>query len=480
MKTCIKKSFVLAVLAVVLGSVLAGQVKAQTFAVLHSFRSSNYGEGGDSIAGLVLIDRTLFGAGIALFKLNTDGTAFTNFAVFLQPEQGCYPKADLAVSDGTLYGTASECGISDKGTVFKVNTDGTGYVVLHSFTAVPQYPSPGTNNDGAWPRGKLVLSGTTLFGTATGGGNGGSGTLFTVNTDGTVFSVIHTFSAADTFGGFYTNADGGKPGELILSGKTLYGTALTGGSGVSGTIFKVNTDGTGFTVLHDFLPSTGTYCCFGDAPDGSEPDKLILSGSTLFGTTSSGTSGGNGSIFKLNTDGTGFSTLHSFSGPPIHVLDSTLVITNSDGGVPNGLVLAGNILYGTGVGGGSSGSGTVFSLHTDGSGFRTLYNFSGTDGSGPNGVLLLGNSLYGTTRNGGEGGGTVFAISLPPELTLATSGPNLVLSWPTNFTGYSLQSTPNLASRVWTTSLPAPVIVNGQYTVSNPISGTQQFFRLSQ
>jgi hypothetical protein len=33
---------------------------------------------------------------------------------------------------------------------------------------------------------------------------------------------------------------------------------------------------------------------------------------------------------------------------------------------------------------------------------------------------------------------------------------------------------------VWTTNSPAPVVVNGQNTVTNPISGAQQFFRLSQ
>jgi hypothetical protein len=44
----------------------------------------------------------------------------------------------------------------------------------------------------------------------------------------------------------------------------------------------------------------------------------------------------------------------------------------------------------------------------------------------------------------------------------------------------ALQSTPNLASAVWTTNLLAPVIVNGQYTITNQISATQQFFRSSQ
>src|SRR5215831_8307035 len=50
----------------------------------------------------------------------------------------------------------------------------------------------------------------------------------------------------------YLNSDGANPNVSILSGNTLYGTAIQGGSGGSGTVFKVNTDGTGFVTLHSF------------------------------------------------------------------------------------------------------------------------------------------------------------------------------------------------------------------------------------
>jgi hypothetical protein len=71
--------------------------------------------------------------------------------------------------------------------------------------------------------------------------------------------------------------------------------------------------------------------------------------------------------------------------------------------------------------------------------------------------------------------------SIPePQLTIKTAAETLMLTWPTNFTGFTLQSTTNLISSVWTTSLPAPVVINGQNTVTNPISATHQFFRLSQ
>src|SRR5262245_59218288 len=51
----------------------------------------------------------------------------------------------------------------------------------------------------------------------------------------------------------YTNSDGAYPyAGLALSGDTLYGTAFYGGGSSAGTIFAVNTDGTGFTTLHSF------------------------------------------------------------------------------------------------------------------------------------------------------------------------------------------------------------------------------------
>jgi uncharacterized repeat protein (TIGR03803 family) len=138
--------------------------------------------------------------------------------------------------------------------------------------------------------------------------------------------------------------------------------------------------------------------------------------------------------------------------------------------------------------GGSRGMGTLFAVNTDGTGFTNLYNFNGSrDGANPYGGLILsGNTLYGTAYGGGSSGnGTVFSLSFPPQLTIIPSETNLILTWPTNYagfdyTGYTLEFTTNLVSPVWATNSPAPVVVNGQNVVTNTISGTQQFYRLSQ
>jgi uncharacterized repeat protein (TIGR03803 family) len=208
---------------------------------------------------------------------------------------------------------------------------------------------------------------------------------------------------------------------------------------------------------------------------------LILSGNTLYGTTEWGGSPGYGTVFAVNTDGTGFTTLYSFTG-------------GSDGANPYaGLILSGNTLYGTTEWGGSSGNGTVFALNTDGTGFTVLHTFTAlygpyysstnSDGANPQASLILsGNTLYGTAKNGGTNGlGTVFSIFIQPQLTIIPSGPYMILAWPTNYSGFTLQSTTNLgSSAVWATNSPPPAVIGGQNVVINTTTtGKQQFYRLS-
>ena len=472
--------FPLRALAAGIGLILAAQASAQTFTTLHSFTGGS--DGANPETGLVLAGSTLYGtaengAGAlsgTVFAISTNGTGFATVYNFTGGSDGAAPEARLISSGNTLYGTAIYGGSWGNGTVFAVNTDGTGFTTLYSFTA--DAGSPPTNSDGARPYCKLILSGNTLYGTAPSGGSSGNGTVFAINTDGTGFATLYSFTA--DAGSPPTNSDGARPfGGLILSGNTLYGTALLGGSSGHGTVFAVNTDGTGFTTLYSF--SNGS--------DGANPRAgLILSGNTLYGTAGGGGGSGHGTVFALNTDGTGFRTLYSFTG-------------GSDGAGPsNGLILSGNTLYGTAGYGGSSSNGTVFAVNTDGTGYTTLHGFTApigpistfgtnSDGGYPNCELILsGNTLYGTAALGGSSGnGTVFSLSLPPvsapQLAITPSGANVILTWPATAAGFTLQSTTKFGSLAfWTTNSPAPVVVNGQNVVTNPIAGAQQFFRLSQ
>jgi uncharacterized repeat protein (TIGR03803 family) len=372
---------------------------AQTYTVLKNFTGS---DGWQPEGGLVLLGSTLYGTASAggsldngvVFKMNTNGSGYTVLKNFAGSD-GSAPVADLLLSGNTLYGTTDMGGNYD-GVVFKVNTDGSGYTVLKNFTL----------DDGFALWGGLVLSGNTLYGTASeggrSGGNGG-GVVFNVNTDGSGFAVLKAFMGGD----------GGDPyhGNLVLSGSTLYGTTVGGGSFSDGVVFKMNTDGSSYTVLKSFTGSDGMWPSAG----------LILAGSTLYGTTGAGGSSynsnneGYGVVFKMNTDGSGYTVLKNFTG--------------SDGYFPMAdLVLSGSTLYGTTEYGGSAcnppddnGYGVVFMLNTDGSGYTVLKDFTGSDGGLPSARLALaGNTLYGTTQSGGSsynatnaGYGVVFELSLP-------------------------------------------------------------------
>jgi len=157
-----------------------------------------------------------------------------------------------------------------------MNADGTGFGLLHSFA--------GGAGDGQTPSySTLVVSGPTLYGMTIGGGTASLGTVFRVNADGTGFSLLHSFTAA--------GGDGWAPsGSLTLSGSTLYGMTRQGG-GAAGTVFKINTDGTGYSILHSFA---------GGANDGSRPQgDLTLVGSSLYGMTVTGGTANQGVIFSF-------------------------------------------------------------------------------------------------------------------------------------------------------------------------------------
>jgi uncharacterized repeat protein (TIGR03803 family) len=476
MKTHVKKLFPVSMLIAVLGCMLAARATAQiTFTNLHDFTSQNFLGGTNGAfpeCGLALSGNSLYGTAAAggthgagmVFRVNTDGTDFTNLYSFTDGADGADPQAGLVLSGNILYGTAESSG-QNNGSVFAINTDGTGFTNLYTFVG---------NANGAHPETPLALSGGILYGTTSQGGTSGDGVLFQVSTNGSGFTNFYNFTGGD---------DGGDPaGGLILTNGTLYGTTFSGGSdgADNGTVFSISAGGTNLNVLHSFTSNNDTT-----NGDGAESQAgLILSGAMLYGTTFAGGNSGNGCIFGVSTNSQIFTNLYSFTAGGFDENDN---LTNSDGGNPiSSLILSGSTLYGTAQNGGLNANGTVFAINTDGSDFTNIYTFTAYDpdtGTNDDGavpvanVILSGNTLYGTASNGGGlDGGTVFSLTLPapsppPPLTINLSGTNVILSW--TGAGFNLQSTTNLASPDW-------IIISGQNMVTNLISGSQKFYRLSR
>ena len=389
----------------------------------HGFSAVSDGinaDGANPAAGLQMVNGLLCGTTLnggvqgsgTAFYLGVDGTNFNTFHTFASAADPGNPQGRLAVSGNGFFGTSLAGGSSGVGTVFAGNTNGS-ISTLKSFAALS--PDNATNFGGASPNALLALSGSSTYGTTTAGGAGANGSVFALSTNGSTFSVLHDFSVLDSNMG--TNADGALPcGGLIVSGSALFGTAAAGGSGGSGVVFSINTSGGNFTVLHSFSPLDSLAVT---NADGAFPvSGLALSNGVLYGTTIAGGKGGKGVIFSVATNGAGFAVLHNFSST------GTAAGTNSDGASPcAALAFSGTNLYGTAAAGGANGNGTVFSVSTNGAQFQIIHSFSATDSAtGTNddgalpvaGLLCVGNSLYGTAFSGGPGGaGTVFNVVIP-------------------------------------------------------------------
>ena len=317
-----------------------------------------------------------------IFRINTDGTDYTNLHEFAGGVgDGDYPYGNsLTLSNTALYGMTRLGGGSNYGVIFSINTDGTGYTNLHSFT--------GGAGDGKYSSGYLTLSGDRLYGMTFNGGATNGGVIFKINTDGTGYTNLHEFIGGAN--------DGMAPAacSLTLSNDTLYGMTFNGGTADHGVIFSINTDGSGYTNLHSFTGGAGD----GEYPYGG---SLTLSNDTLYGMTYSGGASYDGVIFRINTDGTGYTNLHEFVG--------------DDGKWPRGsLTLDGATFYGMTQYGGVSNVGVIFSINTDGTSYTNLHEFVGDDGGNPFGSLTLdGTTFYGMTQIGGvSDAGVVFAYAL--------------------------------------------------------------------
>jgi uncharacterized repeat protein (TIGR03803 family) len=246
----------------------------------------------------------------------------------------------------------------------------------------------GGPGDGANPYGSLCPSGDILYGMTYNGGVSNFGVVFTINTDGSGYTNLHEFTGGPN--------DGRNPyGSLIRIGGTLYGMTRYGGDNDYGVVFKVSSTGSGYTHLHEFSGGPG---------DGREPfDSLGRAGFTLYGSTYWGGASDDGVLFSIETDGSNYTNLHEYAGSP------------GGGNHPKGTPWpTGGLVYDLTRIGGASDQGAVCRVNMDGTGFTLLHSFAGGAGDGryPEGSpTLAGSTMYGTTTAGGaSNGGVVFRM----------------------------------------------------------------------
>lgn len=357
-------------------------------------------------------------------------------------KDGFAPTGMIQASDGSFYGATTSGGDQNGclppdgcGTLFRMDMTGQ-FQRLHVFRA----------KDGYYPNGLVEGPAGKLYGVTRLGGqtSGGEGVLFSISPTGTDFKIHHRFVGGSDC------CDGARPqpGMVLASDGKLYGTTELGGD------FRDN-DHPGFGTVFRFDPATNklAYIHSFQLADGNGifPNGYLLQATDgfIYGTTREGGSAGGGSLWKIKTDGTGFTVvaqlpnLETHSGP-IQGADGNFYGTDDIG---NGSVYkvdpAGNLsfvnrfdsadgkglffpvtqpsngfLYGTAEHGGlrDPQGGDVFRLSTDGK-IRILHSFdSSADperGFIPNSKLIVGadGKLYGTTALGGKKRlGTIFRV----------------------------------------------------------------------
>ena len=317
----------------------------------------------------------------ALFQMTTTGSsAFVH--AFQGLNDGCYPKGGVSLgSDGFLYGTAEACGASSNGTLFKTDTLGKNFSVLHAF-------SGGT--DGGCP-----LTAPTL---------GSDGSFY--GTSRACVSLNAYAYKLTKSGSFQVLSSFVSPGEvdqdlLLGTDGSLWGVSRDNGANTCGSVFRMSTSGS----------TKVTYTFDGHGGSGCYPSGPLVQGAdgSFYGVTFAG-GNGYGTVFRITSAGK-LTLLHQFSG--------------TDGQAPFGQPLVpandGNF-YGTASAGGTFGFGLIYKISSTGS-FNVLYQFDGTSGTAPTSLLQSTNGkFYGVTTSGGSGSGVFYSFDtgLPAFISLVS------------------------------------------------------------
>jgi uncharacterized repeat protein (TIGR03803 family) len=364
----------------------------------------------------------------------------------------------LMASDGYIYGTSASGGTSGNGTVFQMDASGSWLQPLWTF-------SSGATD------GRILYAGLTegadgyLYGATATGGSGTNGTVFRITKSGGDFTILHHFGVLAQDGkrpraGLWADADG-----------WFYGTTELGGLAATGTVYRIQADGN-YQVLHHFTGSTNDGC----RPYG---DLIRATNGFLYGTCREGGLTGDGTLFRISSDGTSYAVVHAFNNAQNEgrYPQSRLIPAGSEG------------LYGVTTAGGTSNGGTLFRIGLDGSYFTILHAFGSVTGDGnePNPLTATQDgALTGATRLGGKWNkGTVFRV-LPLTIeplaarvfpTLNSGQLRLNIRGRPNTT-YWIEASTNLGQGTWSMiSTQVQTTVLGHAMVVEPAPASPRFYR---
>ncbi len=356
----------------------------------------------------------------AIYRLSP-GCVYSLVYSFTGPTDGSHPASPLVqASDGYLYGLTSSGGANNTGTIYQLNLSTLAVTPVYSFT------------DGGQPSGGDPIDDGqgNLYGTTSSGGLNNFGSIWRFNYLTKTFTTLYSFTGSND--GAFPSA-----GLVLASDGNLYGVATYGGSASGengrGTAFFLATDGTGFTVIHTFhndSTNDGAYPTT-DLIEGANGD---LYGTTYSGGTATNSDGVFFSISPAAANST-FTALSDFIYPgdgimvdlgrPFLAGDGNFYLAGSEGGA-NGY---GQLMQVTPAGAVSP----LYDFHnSDDNNASTpdVQPFESADGN------LYGTSYYGGAASSGTL--FRLLIGLPPAITLASSSPSaslgssVTLTWAAN------------------------------------------------
>jgi uncharacterized repeat protein (TIGR03803 family) len=260
-------------------------------------------DGAGNLYGTTFAGGSSFGTdgngGGTVFKVDSTGheTVLYNFCSKTNCADGQLSYAGpILDAAGNLYGTTSQGGANNWGTVFEVNQN-SQETVLYSFCSAANCA------DGQLPYAGLIRDAAgNLYGTTAYGGANNGGTVFKLDKNGHE-TVLYSFCSATNctdgqlpYAGLFRDAAGN------LYGTTYGGGAIGAANFQGGTVFKLDTAGHE-TVLYSFCAAGGTQCTDGEMPVGG----LVLDaagnlyGTAAFGGANAVSPNGSGAVFKVNS-----------------------------------------------------------------------------------------------------------------------------------------------------------------------------------